>query len=227
MMEQHLAHAITNQCGCITRSGKQMLKEFVLMSDHGANSSASLLPSSELISLALQGNEEAFTALYHRYTPELRRYISGLVQNQEDRDELVAETFVKAWQKLPQLQSYERFRAWLYQIATNLAHDHRRREKIRQWLSLEASADVASTYTFETVIEEVELAKLALQEVPWKYRLCLLLSIEGKFSTQEIAEIVKISPQSVPTYMSYGREAARKAYTRLEEKREERKTKAH
>ena len=194
------------------------------MFDPGASSSASLLPSGELISLALQGNEEAFTTLYHRYTPELSRYVGGLVHNQEDRDELVAETFVKAWQRLPQLQSFEHFRAWLYRIATNLAHDHRRREKIRWWLSLEANDDIASSHTFETVIEEIELAKLALQEVPWKYRTCLLLSVEGKFSTQEIAEVVKISPQSVPTYISFGREYLRKTYHRLENNLEERKT---
>jgi RNA polymerase sigma-70 factor (ECF subfamily) len=178
--------------------------------------------SDELILLALEGNEEAFTTLYNRYTPELSRYLGGLVKNWEDRDELVVETFVKAWQKLPQLQYKDRFRPWLYRIATNLAYDHRRREKLHQWLHLEAFDDLVCLNTFEIVIEETELAKLALQEVPWKYRTCLLLYVEGKFSKQEIAEVVKISPKSVQSYISFGREYLRKAYRRLENDMRER-----
>ena len=180
--------------------------------------------SDELVLLALEGNEEAFTTLYNRYTPELSQYLGGLVKNKEDRDELVVETFVKAWQKLSQLQGIARFRPWLYSIATNLARDHRRKEKIRQWLHLEAYGDLEASSTFETVIEEIELVKLALQEVPWKYRTCLLLYVEGKFSKQEIAEVVKISPQSVQAYISFGREYLRLAYRRLENDLRERKT---
>jgi RNA polymerase sigma-70 factor, ECF subfamily len=178
--------------------------------------------SDELVLLALEGNEEAFTTLYNRYTPELSRYLGGLVKNWEDRDELVVETFVQAWQKLTQLHYRDRFRPWLYRIATNLAYDHQRRKKLHQWLSLETVDDVACFSTFETVIEETELANLALQEVPWKYRTCLLLHVEGKFSKQEIAEVVKISPHSVPSYISFGREYFRKAYYRLENDMRER-----
>lgn len=179
-------------------------------------SSTNAPPPGELIVLSLQGDEEAFTTLYLRYIPELRRYVSGLIHSQEDRDEVVAETFIRAWQNLAQLEFFEHFRAWLYQIATNVARDQRRREKIRQRLSLEATSDdVASSHRFETVIEEAELAKLALQELPWKHRVCLLLSVEGKCSLQEIATIVKVSPQTVPTYIHLGRERLRKAYHRL------------
>ncbi len=179
-------------------------------------SSTNALPSSELIVLALQGDEEAFTTLYLRYIPELRRYVSGLTHNQEDREEAVAETFIKAWQNLAQLESFEFFRAWLYQIATNVTRDQQRREKIRQRFSLEATSDdVASPHRFETIVEEAELVKLALQEMPWKHRVCLLLSVEGKCSLQEIATIVQVSPQTVPTYIHLGREHLRKTYHRL------------
>jgi len=179
-------------------------------------SSSNALPSSELVALALQGDEEAFTTLYLQYTPELRRYVNGLTHNQEDRDEIVAETFIKAWQNLVQLGSFEYFRAWLYQIATNVARDQHRREKIRPRSSLEATGDdVASSHRFETLVEEAELVKLALQEVPWKHRVCLLLSVEGKCSLQEIATIVKVNSQTVPTYIYRGRERLRRAYHRL------------
>ena len=109
------------------------------MLEPSSNPPVNALSASELILLALEGDEEAFTTLYLRYTPELHRYVSGLTHSREERDEVVAETFVKAWQKLVQLESCEHFRAWLYRIATNVARDWRRREKIRQKLSLEAT----------------------------------------------------------------------------------------
>ena len=171
-------------------------------------------PPDELVSLARTGDEEAFTVLFNRYNDALSSYLAGLVKNREDRDDLVLETFVRAWQALPQLQQLSCLRSWLYRIATNLAHDFHRRH--RPHIPLPPDDDSPARKPFEELIEEIELIQKALEEVPWKYRTCLLLHIIGGLSVDEIAQVVSITPNSVKTYISFGRQHLRQAYSRLE-----------
>ena len=174
------------------------------------------IPEDKLVRRAQAGDEDLFTDLFNSYAPMLGRYLAGLVTNLEDRDELVVETFLRAWHSLPYLQSVVSFKSWLYRIATNAAMDHLRTEKIHKQTSFEVIGDVENSIRFETIVEKKELMKLALQKVPPKYRACLLLHVEGKLSEQEIAEAVGISPRSVKAYISYGREHLRAAYYRIE-----------
>jgi RNA polymerase sigma-70 factor, ECF subfamily len=184
---------------------------------------ATRIPHDNLVKLAQEGNEEAFTALFGYYSPGICWYLAGLVKSPEDRDELAQETFVKAWKELPQLREASRFKPWLYRIATNLAYDYGRHQKSQQrvqLVSLEECDDLDSPGNFEEDIIKDELLKQALKEVPWKYRTCLLLEIDGKLTRREIAEIVGIHENSVGTYISYGRQHLREAYKRLEQERD-------
>jgi RNA polymerase sigma-70 factor (ECF subfamily) len=184
---------------------------------------ATRISHDNLVKLAQAGNEEAFTALFGYYSPRICGYLAGLVKSPEDRDELAQETFVKAWKELPQLREVSRFKPWLYRIATNLAYDYGRRRKSKQrvqLVSLEECDDLDSPGNFEEHVIEEELVGQALKEVPWKYRTCLLLEIEGKLTRREIAEVVEIDEKSVGTYISNARQHVRQAYDHLQKERD-------
>lgn len=184
---------------------------------------ATRVPHDNLVELAQAGNEEAFAALFGFYSPGICGYLAGLVKSPEDRDELAQETFFRAWKKLPQLREVSRFKPWLYRIATNLAYDYTRRQRSQRrfrWLTLEDCDDLDSPSSFEEHVIEKELVRQALKEVPWKYRTCLLLQIEGKLTRREIAEVVGIDEKSVGTYISYARQHFRQAYDRLQRERD-------
>ncbi len=174
----------------------------------------------KLIELARTRDEQAFTTLFNYYSPGICGYLAGMVSHLEDRDELAQETFLRAWKELPNLRHPSRFKPWLYRIATNIAHDYHRRHQSRLWpFPLEDFEGFDDPKNFEEGVAEKELVKQALKEMPWKYRACLLLEIEGKLSRKEIAEAVGISEKSVSTYTSYGRQRFRQAYYRLENER--------
>lgn len=175
-----------------------------------------------LVKLAQARNEEAFTALFSYYSSGICGYLAGLV-DPEDRDDLAQETFFKAWKELPQLREVSRFKPWLYRIATNLAYDYRRRQSRQRrfkWLSLDDCNDLNSPENLEEHVIEEELVRQTLKEVPWKYRTCLLLEIEGKLTRHEIAEVVGIHENSVTTYISNARRCFRQVYDRLQKERD-------
>lgn len=175
-------------------------------------------PDCELVKLAKAGNADAFAILFERYKGPVRGYLAGLVGNSEEGDDLTQRAFVKAWDKLPTLHDETRFKSWIFTIARNLAYDDRRLQAKSPSQSLESLkewSDAVNGIDLEEETAVKELVKLALAELPPKYRDCLLLLIKGEFSHDEIANLLKISKASLTTYICTARRLFRQAYYRL------------
>ena len=76
-----------------------------------------------VVSAARAGDESAFTALIERYRRELQVHCYRMLGSYEDSEDLVQETFLRAWLKRTSFQGRSTFRAWLYGIATNACLD--------------------------------------------------------------------------------------------------------
>src|SRR6266545_3877513 len=66
-----------------------------------------------------EGDEAAFGALAERYRHQLRVHIYRMVGSFEDAEDLVQETFLRAWRARTGFEGRSLFRTWLYRIATN------------------------------------------------------------------------------------------------------------
>ena len=84
----------------------------------------------ELVEQAQQGDRDAFGALYNLRFQDVHRFVVARFRDRQLAEDVVAETFVKAWERLAGLRHPERFDAWLFQIAYNAGTDvfRRRRE---------------------------------------------------------------------------------------------------
>ena|SRR6266480_86518 len=172
----------------------------------------------ELVKLAKTGNADAFAKLFQRYKQPVRAYITGLLGNSENADDLTQQAFLKAWEKLPTLHDGSRFKPWIFTIARNLAYDYMRllaRSPAQSLEILMEHKDTADGINLEDETTVKELVKLVLAELKPKYRDCLLLLIEGGFSHDEIAELLKIGKTSVSTYICTARKLFHQAYYRL------------
>src|SRR6186997_2352002 len=78
---------------------------------------------------AQNGDTEAFARLYDEFAEKLFRFIFFRVGHKEVAEDVLADTFVKAWQKLNQVHSPEALSGWLYQIAKNNIIDYYRIKK--------------------------------------------------------------------------------------------------
>ena len=77
------------------------------------------------------GRTEAFEVLVKRYQQRLYPTILRLVGSAEDAEDILQDTFVRAFEKLDQFQGDSSFYTWIYRIAVNLALSGHRRRRIR------------------------------------------------------------------------------------------------
>ena len=78
---------------------------------------------------AQNGQEEAFGAIYDHFSDKIYRFIYFRTGHKEIAEDILSDTFVKAWQKIHQINSPEALSGWLYQIAKNNIIDYYRLKK--------------------------------------------------------------------------------------------------
>ena len=81
----------------------------------------------------MDADETTFSALFERHRRELRAHCYRMVGSFEDSEDLVQETFARAWRARARFsrEGWWSFRAWLYRIATNACLDHVARRRAR------------------------------------------------------------------------------------------------
>ncbi|MBO0817061.1 MAG: sigma-70 family RNA polymerase sigma factor, partial [Actinobacteria bacterium] len=84
-----------------------------------------------LAAAAREGNPDAFSKLTERYRAELQLHCYRMLGSREDAEDLVQETFLRAWSKRATYAGRATFRAWLYGIATHACLDALRRRARR------------------------------------------------------------------------------------------------
>jgi RNA polymerase sigma-70 factor (ECF subfamily) len=178
------------------------------------------------VAAARAGDQSAFAALAERHRRELQVHCYRMLGSFEDSEDMVQETFLRAWRKRASFQARSTFRAWLYRIATNACLDalHKRpRQAPRQgaatfevpWLQpfpdrlLDAVAPSQDEPDAAVVEKEtIELAFLvALQHLPPRPRAVLLLRDVLGWSAKETAALLEVSVASVNSALQRARAA--------------------
>jgi RNA polymerase sigma-70 factor, ECF subfamily len=174
----------------------------------------------------------AFAVLAERHRRELRVHCYRMLGSYVDAEDLVQETFLRAWRKREQVQGPGTFRAWLYRIATNACIDAL--EKLpsdRQFIAPDGSGmgrpaaaipwlqpmpdsllDEPAPGEFEPESalvsrENIELAFLAaIQHLPPRQRATLILRDVIGWSASECAELLDVSVAAVNSALQRARE---------------------
>lgn len=160
--------------------------------------------------------EEAMPFLGQLYGAALR-----LTRNPADAEDLVQQTFMRAYAAFEQFESGTNLRAWLYKILQNtFISAYRKQQRQPKTVSAEVSEDfslydqLAEGGSAETeVLERIpdSEVKAALESLPEQFRTAVLLADVEGFSYQEIADITDVSIGTVMSRLHRGRKALQRA----------------
>ena len=155
--------------------------------------------------------DDVFDALFHQYELPICSYLARMTGNVPRAQELTQETFIRAYRALLRGEEWSNPRAWLYRVASRLATDDYRRRKLVEWLPLSAT-EQNSTPDVETVVIKRISIQNALDALPPKYRIPLVLYDYVGYSVSEIAQMLGLSASGVKTRLSRARKKFRQAY---------------
>jgi len=168
----------------------------------------------------LQGRfeSEALPLLPGMYSAAFR-----LTRNAADAEDLIQETFLRAYRAFHQFEPGTNLKAWLYRILTNtFINSYRKRQREPQTIS---DDEVEDWYLFSKMSEEgmepsAEAAVLeslpdedvqeALSSLPEQFRMAVLLADVEGFSYKEIADIMGVPIGTVMSRLHRGRKALEK-----------------
>jgi RNA polymerase sigma-70 factor, ECF subfamily len=150
---------------------------------------------------AQAGDEAAFAQLVNKYQRKLLRLVSRLVRNPGEAEEVVQETFIKAFRALHNFRGDSAFYTWIYRIGINTAKNHlmtsgRRVSTIDDYDAEEAenfsdATQLRDLSTPETILQSKQIAETvnqAMSDLPDELRVAITLREMDGMSYDEIAE---------------------------------------
>lgn len=145
----------------------------------------------EVVQMVKDGNRSAFSALVRRHQKSLLRLSLRFVKDVDTAEDVVQESFIKAYERLHSFEARASFKSWLFQIAVNTAKN-KLREKRDTTDVYEASLGVSAEA--ESILVHSAIAKLIqshVEQLPFKQKTALMLRIYEDLSFKEIAEIME------------------------------------
>jgi len=174
----------------------------------------------DLLRLVAEGDEHSFEQLVSRYQQAVFNTIYRYTGNSEDVQDLSQEIFIKVWRNAAKFRGKSKFSTWLYRIVVNHCLNYRRKNRHRH-VSLDELTESGKTPESLKIQPDWEqkrnvgLVRKAVDELPERQRMAMVLAQFEDKSYKEIAEIMKVSLSSVESLIFRARSALRSKLARV------------
>jgi RNA polymerase sigma-70 factor, ECF subfamily len=150
-----------------------------------------------LIVAAQQGDRPAFAQLVERYWDRLYRWLYHLTHDRHTAEDLVQESFLKAFAGLKRFQAGTNFSAWLFRIAhNNYANQCRTSSRTREALPENVPDSQPGPLDRAVSAEALHSLGRAIHRLPAEFRAALLLRVEEGLSFRQIAEVLDLTEET-------------------------------
>ncbi|TMK47002.1 MAG: RNA polymerase sigma factor [Alphaproteobacteria bacterium] len=174
----------------------------------------------ELVRRALGRDEAAVRAIITANNRKLYRLARGILRNDGEAEDVVQETYVRAFTHLEDFRGDSSLATWLARIAMNEALGRlRRRRPGVEWSSLPEGALEAQIIQFPLVSTDPEksmaqreiqrVVEQAIDELPEGFRLVFITRVIEGMNVEETAEILGLKPETVKTRLHRARNLLR------------------
>jgi RNA polymerase sigma factor (sigma-70 family) len=181
------------------------------------------MTDAELVEASRRGERDAFGQLVSRYQDVVCAVSYSSTGNWALSEDVAQDTFIAAWRQLGQLREIGRLRAWLCQIARNLARKARQRDdRQAREDAVEVDTDLAARdvdpFSATAQAEVDRVVREALARIPDRYRETLVLYYCENQSVREVATTLGIQEDAAMQRLSRGRRYLADGVTALVER---------
>ncbi len=190
-------------------------------------SQANPFDESAVVARARTGDALAFTELVNKYENSIFRLARHITQSAEDAEDVLQETFLKAYEHLDEFQGHSKFYTWLVRIAVNQSLMKLRKRRTDKSVSLDETFDTGEeNLTREIAVwednpeqtysrEEIrDILDRAVESLPPIFRTVFALRDIEELSTEETAAILNLSVPAVKSRLLRARLRLREKLTR-------------
>jgi RNA polymerase sigma-70 factor (ECF subfamily) len=193
-----------------------------------AKSQSATPDEGDLVTRAQRGDAGAFTELVNRYERRIFRLAKNITQSDEDAEDVLQESFLKAYEHLDGFQGQSKFYTWIVRIAVNEALMKLRKRKTDRTVSLDETIDTGEEnivreiavwednpeqrYSQQEIREVLDKAILSLRPA---FRTVFILRDVEDLSTEETAAVLDLSVPAVKSRLLRARLQLREKLTRF------------
>ncbi len=151
-------------------------------------------------------------SLLETHGRELFAYLWRMLGDQQDAEDCLQDTFIRAHQAIQRTDRDWNHRAWLYKIATNVARTHLKRR--RTDLSLEGLVDPAQQDPLKVVEHRDELERVlaAMRALSLRQRSAIMMRKYGELDYIEIGAVLECSPETARAHVYQGLKRIREKF---------------
>jgi len=160
----------------------------------------------EIVEECKANNRKAQLKLYKQYCEGMFCVAMRFLKNADDAEDVMQESFIKAFQKIHQFNGEVTFGAWLKRIVINKSIDFLKSKQLKM-VELDETYMSITTDDDWTVSEEISMddIKLAIEGLPEKYKYVVMMFLMEGFDHSEIAQVLNLTPSNCRTRLLRGK----------------------
>jgi len=170
-----------------------------------------------------RGDEKAFEVLFMRYFPKVKRFISGLLQDDIIAEDLAQDILLKIWQKREAMEKIENLNAYLYRASRNAVYQHLRHillvneygEKQQEHLSRQQDEGGENIEGYIFAEELLLLIQHTVEKMPAQRKKIYEMSRKEGKNNDEIAQLLAINKRTVENHLTQALADIRKMLKRF------------
>ncbi|WP_019990238.1 RNA polymerase sigma factor [Rudanella lutea] len=169
------------------------------------------LATRTLIGHVVHGDQAAFAQLYRNYRTPALKFCLHLLKDRDEAENMVHDLFVKLWERRASINPDLNFNSFLFTCLRNLTFDYLKQVEKSQQFKQRYLERMETFRDEDTADEEARVQRLqtAIDGLSHRRKAILLLSIEEGKSYGEIAELLRISKNTVKNQLVKARQLLR------------------
>ncbi len=148
--------------------------------------------SSILVKRCKNGDDKAFHELYRLHVKAMLNVSMRIVNNMDEAEDILQESFLKAFQHIQSFDEKVSFGVWLKRIVINRSIDFVRKQKIN-FTPLDEAGHIEDEKNEDGIVYDLKTIKECIGELPDGYRIVLTLYLFENYSHKEISTFLKIN----------------------------------